>query len=335
MKRLLIAVALMILSLAAFGQSMDRDVLLTSDGTLYTVDSYFTKAEDSQIYSTRYLVLTTQKDGQSNTETIPATLVGGSHVEPALAYDSDSKTLFVFWENARVLSSDLLFTTYQNGTWGKVTSLDPVDWDLRRGLRIALTRKTQDTAKDGTKISIPEITVHAVWWEAGRETEWARYAMITLDHGGVAQITVRNLSGLLSAVDPSLDTPSDREILRHPAVFESSTHDTVDVVFGDTHTDKMHRITLTPVVQGRIRIPIGKDHTVPTPNAAISSMPTTVGAISTNGDNIAYYFASDNSVKYLLYTNGAWSDLRSMTLSDRLTSDAAVNALRRMLSSEQ
>jgi hypothetical protein len=335
MKRLLVAVALSILSLAAFGQSMDRDVLLTTDGTLYTVDSYFTTAEDTQIQSTRYLTLTTQKDGQSKSETIPATLIGGSHVEPALAYDGDSKTLFVFWENARVLSSDLLFTTYQNGVWGKVTSLDPVDWDLRRGLRIALTRKTQDTAKDGSKILVPEITVHAVWWEQGRETEWARYAMITLDHGDAAQITVQNLSKFLSHVDPVLDTPVDREILRHPAVFESPTHDTVDVVFGDTRSDKMHRVTLQPVAEGgRIRIPVGKDRTVPTPTATITSVPTTVGAISTNGDNIAYYFATENSVKYLLYANGAWSDLRTMSLSDRLTSDAAVNALRRMLSSE-
>jgi len=335
MKRLLLAVALTIVSLAAFGQSMDRDVLLTNDGTLYTVDSYFTKAEDTQIHSTRYLTLTTQKDGQSKSETIPATLIGGSHVEPALAYDSESKTLFVFWENARVLSSDLLFTTYQNGAWGRVTSLDPVDWDLRRGLRIALTRKTQDTAKDGTKIEVPEITVHAVWWEAGRENEWARYAMITLDHGDVAQISVQNLSKFLSHVDPVLDTPVDRDILRHPAVFESPSHETVDVVFGDTGSDKMHRVTLQPTVQGgRIRVPIGKDRDVPTPTAAISSVPTTVGAISTNGDNIAYYFASDNSVKYLLYSNGQWSDLRSLALSDRLTSDAAVNALRRMLDSE-
>ena len=333
MKRLLFAVALSILSLAAFGQSMDRDVLLTTDGTLYSVDSYFTSAEDTQIHSTRYLTLTTQKDGQSKTETIPATVANGSHVEPALAYDSDSKTLFVFWENARVLSSDLLFTTYQNGTWGKVTSLDPVDWDLRRGLRIALTRKTQDTAKDGSKTTIPEITVHAVWWEAGRETEWARYAMITLDHGDVAQITVQNLSKFLSHVDPVLDTPVDREILRHPAVFESPTHETVDVVFGDTGSDKMHRVTLTPVVQGRVRITIGKDREVPTPTASVNAV-TTVGAISTNGDNIAYYFGSDKSVKYLLYANGTWSDLRSMTLSDRLTSDAAVSALRRMLDSE-
>jgi len=333
MKRFVLAVALSILSLAAFGQSMDRDVLLTTDGTLYTVDSYFTKPEDTKIFSTRYLTLTTQKDGQSKSETIPATIVGGSHVEPALAYDTESKTLFVFWENARVLSSDLLFTTYQNGTWGKVTSLDPVDWDLRRGLRIALTRKTQDTAKDGTKISIPEITVHAVWWEQGRESEWGRYAMITLDHGDVAQISVQNLSKFLSHVDPVIDTPADREILRHPAVFESPNHDSVDVVFGEPRSDTMHRVTLTPVVQGRIRITVPKDRTLPTPTATIAAV-TTVGAISTNGDNIAYYFASDNSVKYLLYSDGAWSDVRSMALSDRLTSDAAVTALRRMLDSE-
>lgn len=334
MKRLFIALALL-LPLAAFGETVERDVLLTGDGTLYTVESQFTRADQSQIQSTSYLTLTSQVGTESKTEFVPVTLTGGSHGEPALAYDSETKTLFLFWAQGHGRSSDLLFTTYQDGKWGKVTSLDSIDWDLRHNLRIALTRKTEDTsAGDGRKVVIPEINVHATWWEEGRESEWARYAMITLDHGDVSSISVMNLNNLLGHVDPVAEKPSKNELLRHPAVFESNGHDTVDIVFGDIKTDKLHRITVKPgIMAGKIHIPIGKDHEVPTPTA-ISMSIDNVGAVSSGSDNLAYYFSSDNAVKYVVFKDGVWSSLRSMPVSDKLSTDGAVNALRRMLNSE-
>lgn len=334
-KRTVIAFALAILPMVAFGQTVDRDVLLTTDGTVFTIESKFATPNDTQIHSNQYLTLTTQKGTDSKTEVVPATTDSGAHIEPSLAYDSETKTLFVFWEAARAgaFTTDLAIAWYRDGQWGKVTKLDGADWSLRSNLRIALTRKTQAQAKDGSAATIPEITVHAVWWEEGRTSQWARYAMITLDHDDVTVDNVENLTDFVANNAPFTDEPSQRELLRHPAIFESSNHDSVDVVFGDPRTDKMHRVTLTPVVQGRLRITIGKDREVPTPTAAINSI-TNVGAISTNSNNIAYYFTTPDSVKYLLFSNGAWSDLRSVALSDHLTSEAAVSALRRLLSSE-
>jgi len=335
MKRIVIAFALMIVSLAAFGQAIDRDVLLAGDGALYTVESFFATQADTQIRSTRYLSLTIQKGTETQKQIVPTTAIGGSHLEPSLAYDNETKTLFIFWEAARsgALATDLAFVWYRDGVWGKVTTLDGADWDARTNLRIALTRKTETTGKDGLPTSLPEITVHAVWWQSGGMTEWARYAMITLDHDDVIVDNVQNLTDFVPANAKFVDVPSQREILRHPAVFESSTHDTVDVVFGDPRTDKMHRVTLKPVLQGRVRITIGKTKEIPTPTATINSVGN-VSAISTGADDIAYYFATSDSMKYMIYKNGAWSNVRSIALGDRLNADGAVNALRRMLSSE-
>lgn len=335
MKRLLIAFALTILPLAAFGQSADRDALLTTDGTVYTVESIFTTPGDAKIHSTRYLSLTIQKGNDTKSTVVPSTDQSGSHVEPSLAYDNDTNTLFIFWEAARggALATDLAFLWYRDGTWGKTTTLDSVDWDLRSNLRIALTRKTQTTAKDGSITTMPEITVHAVWWEEGRISQWARYAMITIDHGDVVVDDVRNLTDFVSAPASVLDTPSNREVLRHPAIFESSNHDSVDAVFGDPRTDKIHRVTIRPVEQGfKIRVPIGKGRDLPTPTATISSQ--NVGAISTGDDNLAYYFSTGDSMKYLLLQNGKWTETRSVAVGDHLSGDAAVNLLRRLLSSE-
>jgi hypothetical protein len=337
MKRLIIIFALSIFALAAFGQSSDRDVLLTTDGTLYSVESVFATADEAvKIRSNRYLVLSVESGKETHTQIIPASANGGSHLEPSLAYDSDTKTLFVFWEAARTgaLATDLAFTWYRDGVWGQVTTLDRADWDSRVNLRIAVTRKTETTAKDGSKTTIPEITIHAVWWELGNTSEWARYAMITVDHGDVTVDSVQNLTNFVSQADPFLDSESNREILRHPGIFESPNQDSVDVVFGDPRTDKMHRVTIHPVTVegGKIRVPIGKSRGIPTPTASIAS--TDVSAISTGDDNIAYVFSSGDAMKYLLFKNGQWSDVRSLNVNSRFTADAAMNALRKMLSSQ-
>ena len=48
----------------------------------------------------------------------------------------------------------------------------------------------------------------------------------------------------------------------------------------------------------------------------------------TSSDSITFYFESPNALNYLTYLNGKWTPERSIALSDKLTSDAAVNALR-------
>src|SRR5207248_3450306 len=67
------------------------------------------------------------------------------------------------------------------------------------------------SAKDGSTTTMPEITVHAVWWEQGPALEWARYAMITVDHSDVTVDNVQNLTDFVSHADPFLETPSPQE----------------------------------------------------------------------------------------------------------------------------
>jgi hypothetical protein len=69
MKRLLLVLVLVLLPSAVFAQSAapDRDVLLTTSGTLFTVESEL--ADSSHPEATQYLVLTA-KSGQKVTRTI-------------------------------------------------------------------------------------------------------------------------------------------------------------------------------------------------------------------------------------------------------------------------
>jgi hypothetical protein len=339
-KRLLVLLIALV-PLAAFGGVLDRDIVLTDDGTLYTVEStYANVVPNLQTSSERVLTLTVQKDSTTTTTVIPATLSGGWHVYPALAYDSQSKTLFVFWEAARnnFTSSDLYVCAYQNGTWDNARSLDSAQWAVRQNLRIAITRTTEQTDFSGNTTVIPEINVHAVWWEDNGGAEWARYAMITVQKGVVLDPLVQDLSAFPNANAPVTQQPRpdvSRELLRHPAVVETRGHDSVDILYGDMNALTLRRTTIRPTIQGRLRVPVG--HTgapLPGPSATVK----TTSPIDTlvNGDNVAFYYDGDtqNSLSYLLYTNGAWSTVRSLSLNEKLSRDSAVTALQKLITAQ-
>lgn len=341
-KRLLI-LALSLVPLAAFAAGVDRDIVLADDGTLYSVESQFAKdVPGLKTASERVLVLTIQNGGNTSTSVIPATLNGGWHVYPAVAYDSQSKTLFVFWESARnnFNNTDLLVAAYQNGTWDNATSLDSAHLAGRQNLRIALTHSTEQKAADGTVTQVPEITVHAVWWEDNGAAEWARYAMITVDKGAVTAIDVEDLSAFANASAGDAQQPSPdiaRELLRHPAIVETRTHDSVDVLFGDMNAATLRRTNIHASIQGgRIRVPVGRGGTLlPAPIAAVAT--STPASAILSGDSVAFYYDdahSANTIDYLTFRNGAWSPMRTLVLSDKLSHDAAVSALQRLITAQ-
>jgi hypothetical protein len=346
MKRILLALALVVLPSLAMAGTADRDILLTSDGTLYTVESAFSEQLGLDTKSPQVLVLNIRDEKSTTTTYVPETLLGGSHTNPALAYDALSKTLFVFWQRAinNGMSSDLVFCSYQNGKWSEAVSIDSANYHYSHNTRIGVTRKVDQIDENGAHTSVPELTVHAVWWEESGHTEWARYAMLTIDNGMVSDIQIRDLSAF---VDVARDFAGPRaadfntEILRHPALFESASHDTVDVVFGDLNTNNMHRVTIKPTLdlghiasEGRLRVPIGvKDAGMGAPNFRTGAN-AVISALPGSGDKLVFYSDTGNALNYVTYGDGAWSPMRSLPLTEKVSTETGVEALRKMVNAE-
>ncbi len=342
MKRLLILLVALV-PLAAFADTADHDIVLTDDGTLYTVESTFAKdVPGLQTSSERVLTLTVQHGSDAPATTvIPATTNGGWHVYPALAYDAPSKTLFVFWEAAtsNFQNTELDFCSYHDGNFNTAASLDSAHWAARENLRIAITRTSQQINDDGTSTVIPETTVHAVWWEDNGAAEWARYAMITVDNNGVASAI--HLSDLGEFINGAGSAPvpaanASKELLRHPSITETRTHDSVDVIFGDMNFVTIRRVNIHPTIQGgRLHIPVGKTGSNISAPAANVMSATPVDTLA-NGDSVAMYYDDQkpNTMDYLLYTNGTWSGVRTLTLSDKLSHDSAVAALQKLITAQ-
>jgi len=335
MKRVLLTLALLIAPVL-YGRAIDRAVLLAPTGTLYTVESKVNDSSSS-ITSTRYLTLTILS-GQNVIKTnVPASISGGNSWQPELAFDSDSNTLFVFWlhsQNSILGASKLLFCTFQNDRWNAASAIDDVPYHFRYNLRVGMTRSVQavDSENGGTR-QIPALTVHAAWWDESAIGEVAHYAMISVDRGVVTDIYRRDLSDFVNGANlRSFDlNENEREILRHPIVFESQDHDTIDIVFGDVTTNTIHRLTIKPVLDTRIRIPIGiREASYPAPRHQMTG-DSRVGAIATSPDQLVYYYTAGSEIKYLRFENGAWASEKSIALTSEVSAEAAIAALGRLV----
>ena len=333
MKRLLILFGLALVPTALLAQA-DRDILLTPGGTLYTAETVLAP-NDSDMR--RQVTLTIQQGDKSSRTVMPDSLTSGMQAAPALAYDAESGTLFVFWlRMPNVMSSELLLTAYRDGVWDKSISIDNKPFDIRSSLRIAVKRKVAQSQGDGTYTDMPALVVHAAWWEQTGDGESARYALVSINKGNVSSIELHDLTEFMSpdAAAFQVDPEFNRELLKHPAIVDNSAADSVDVVFGDLHTNSFNRVTLRPVADGRIHIPIGigGGH-FGAPHAFSADWNGRISTIS-SGSNLILYNATKDSVTYLLYSNGVWSPIKTLPLTDKLTAEGAVSALTRMANTQ-
>src|SRR5258707_2069662 len=135
-------------------------------------------------------------------------------------------------------------------------------------------------------------------------------------------------------VDPNFNA----EILKHPAFVDNGTSDSIDVIFGEKSYVVFNRVTVKPIADGRIHIPIGARPGGPRIAAPKSFTDNWSGSISTitspHSSNMLLYNTTKDSVSYIMYASGTWSSVKTVALSDKLSAEAAVTALTRMLTSQ-
>ncbi|MEA2490491.1 MAG: hypothetical protein QOH21_2283 [Acidobacteriota bacterium] len=346
-KKLVVFLGLLVLPVLASAQ-MDRDLLLTPDGTMFTVEREWSDSSAAvEPAAMSYLVLTTRRGESIERQIIPATRTSGAHINPALAYDSESQMLFVLWERSLSLTHrELLFCTLgRDGNWSEPVTFAGDSNAYRTNLRIAVTRKVDLVPVDDDPSVVPGISVHAVWWEQDRYhgEESAQYALFSVYNGEVTGIETRRLTNLLTNLEKRDPQPQpdgfDPEVLRHPALFSLPTSDAVDVVFGDEGTGGFHRLRIRPgkrYSDARVHIPLGKgESNFPSPGFAHANSEARVGAINGDPDRLAFFVRDGNqTVRYVTYKDAHWSGVQSILLDEQVSAEAAIDAIRRLLNDE-
>jgi hypothetical protein len=330
MKRFVAVLALVLVPALAGAQnvaparSVDHDVLLAPNGTLFTVDARpAQELPELEAASTSLLQLTSAIDGESATSIVPASLTAGTHSLPALAFDAASDTLFLVWEHGRdEASGEILIASFHDGTWSEATVVSGGDAHRCDNLRVAALHS------DGL------LVLNAVWWERTSDAESARYAMLTVDAGHITNIERRSVNELYAqaTADALRKTPSpgDIELLRHPMIVPS--RESIDVVYGDMDAKTLRRVSIGMIPNVRIRIPGGRTGAPIGAPAMQLEANARIGAIAPgDGDNLLVYQLGSDAMTYSLFSNGAWSATRAIALGD-VSTDRATDALRRMVS---
>jgi hypothetical protein len=342
MKRLLLAAVLMLASTAALAQAADRDVLLTSDGTLYTVESITVGDNSSNSAPTKYLQVTAQNGTAVTRDAIAETKQNGINTRPSLAYDAQSKTLFVFWIHMpTAMSSEIAVATIRDGKIQPAVTVDESSYHFRSNLSIGITRRVAQIQQDGSYLDVPALLVHAVWWEETGAGGEARYALMSIEKGQLSLVDGTSVPlKLYVPVDNDVAPVSDkfnREILKHPAVLDNGTQDSVDVVFGDNRSNMFRRVTLQPHADARVRIPVGAK-----PNPKIFALadfsanwtgPIVTMISPTDPGTLLLANAGKDAVSYILFAHGQWSGVKSVPTGSNLSTEAAMAALSKMVPS--
>lgn len=332
MRRLLFALCL--LALPVLAAASPQEALLTPDGTLFTIEAVTTTDAQTGAPAPSHLVLRSQRGSDIAQEIVPATLTEGSHLEPTIAYDAESKTLFVFWlRHVGIMSSQLMFACRDaNGTWSPAETFGR-QYDYRENLRIAVTRKV--TEEDGSLSTTPAVSVHLVWWEFNSDdaSESAQYAMLAIENGRVASRETLNLSAFVPLVDtPAVDV--DRNLLKQPLLFASPNQDSVLVVFGDLATGGVHQVRVRPtkvVANGRLRVPVGRSEGTSTGPKFLVTANSRVEGIGGTSDRLALYTRGADKVSYVILKDGVWTEPNTIALDQQISSSAAIDALRRLV----
>lgn len=335
MKKLIVFAALLFAPLLARGQQ--GDALLTSDGTLHSIR--FERASEHPEVNTiaeAYLELTSRKGDVVTREIVPATAVQkGSHFNPAIAYDSDSGMLFVFWiHHSSLLLNQLMFVSRDaRGVWGESQSFGAL-YDYRRNLRLSVTRKYEDTngeLKAG-------LSVHLAWWEFDFTTasSKARYALATIENGAVAGIEQLDLSSFIpQGLEEKAETVGEN-VLNQPLMFPSANQESVLLVYGDARSSTMHTLRIRPkiVANGRLRVPGGKrEGGFRSPSLNLASGSRLEGVFG-DTDRMAFYANEGGTLRYVVLKAGTWAPAHQISLDAQLSSGTAVDALRRLVNEQ-
>ena len=337
MKKLIVLLALVLVPLIAGAQ--EGNTLLIPDGTLYTIHhERSVDHPDVPASSVAYLVLTSRRGDAIVPEVLPATLHGGAHFNPVIAYDAETGMLFAFWiHNPQGGATQLMFASRNaEGVWSSAASFG--DWnDRRENLRIAVTRRFQDENGETRN----GITVHLAWWQFNGETreKAAKYMMVTLQDGNVVGMEGLDLGKYVTKLDtpePEGQQQVDYRVLTQPFLSASPTQDSVVLLFGDLETHTLNSVRIRPVTKvagnGRLRVPGGKREAGPYQAPALMlSEGDHIEGVYGNDESIGIYTESEGKLRYVLLRNGKWTAQHTITLDRQVTAGTAVDALRRLV----
>ena len=317
MRARLTAIVLALL-VAATASAAGMQTVLAPDGTLYAIDGNSERD---------FLSLSRNKGDARETVLVPGTDDAALESDARLLWDTPSSTLFVVWHSAAsTLDSVAMVALKADGTWSEPVVLASCASMRRTGLRTAITHAPIDEESAATAT-----LVHVAWWGVGSELS-AEYALVAFENGQLVSTDVSRLDDLAGRTnaDGAADEFEDTGAALHPPLALTRDGIGVDVVYGAPNTTKMTRVRINPSRvkgDGRFWKPLGRDSGRTDPARLIADSTAPLQAFISRGRIVLY--EPNQKFRFVVLENETWSPERMITISDHLTTEQLLDALRR------
>jgi hypothetical protein len=344
--RALLAVAA--LAVAA-GTRADERSLLTSDGTLYHVESGYYSAfapGGTEARPDDYVIAwsATPQTGMATSGIVPGTATSDLKDQFDLAYDSLSQTLFLVWSNRFSIVNAVQFAIYQRGIWTQSQLLPSAVFTFAHNPRLLITHQTVQTLNAAQQEEdYQRSIVSIIWWEESIHPR-ARYAPIFVERDGIdlADVQTYDLPTLAGASvtgrgAQAVLTQGEDAIFQNPSLQLDGLSSTILATFADPASDTLDTLHIDFPSDLRSN-PQGRGHVVvilktdgrPKP-MTVPPAPTLIGTTVGSGYHLTVYWQSDPaSVQFTVFDGTAWGDARTVPLTGGLTTNAAIALIRAM-----
>lgn len=292
------------------------DTALTAGGALYVVEP------DG---APNAIALSRRVGKTKETLIVPASTDKAVERSVQLEYDRVHDRLFVLWNRETDDDSQILLSSLDaDGKWSEARVIARADGSEQLGnLRVALTRAKAD--------DVEYTLLHAAWWRKSNDYV-AEYALIAFEGGEHVSTDLSDLEKL-AAVTAQLSSAAEIEPLGkalYPPLAMAALPDGIDVVFGASRSTKLTRVRVEPrlVANARVWRPgKGGGNGMP-PSHLASKNAAPVQAMFVRNRVILYTL--EDEFRFVVFANGQWSPVRSISLDETLTREQVLSGLDRL-----
>jgi hypothetical protein len=329
------------------GLSYEEKSLLASDGTLYVLRAGyatdlgitgggFTPSDRLIEWSLR------RQDGSIQQGVISETVNGDLKHDLQLAYDEQTGSLVLLWNEELTVLNVLRLGIFKNGAWTIANLLPNLGFAHGYNPQMLLSHQTvslQDA--DGNPITETRTLLSVIWWEQAQYNQ-ARYAPIFLDEDtSASDVQVYDLPALVGGGGPAASTSHPPGSYMYPSLQSEGIGGALLATFADLGSDKEYVVRITfpdnlgkpgpdnatwlrrriPVVGVVSDGPISDDVPV-----FIASVRTIVGG----SYRPTLVWNTDKAVGFTHFDGKAWSPARAIPLGDSMTYDRALRLVQEM-----
>jgi hypothetical protein len=330
----------------AAGAGAEERSLLTSDGTLYHVQSGFYRSFEPDGTAAAPDAFVIRWDSTDQTGAVQSGIIPGTNnTDPKdqfdLAYDSLSQSLVLVWNDRFQIINSIQFAIFQKGIWVQAPLLPSGVFSFASNPQILITHQTvQDLDADGNEVDSQRSIISVIWWE-GSVRPRARLASIFVENGSfnLADIPISDLPELVGSQTIEWPAILDNPLYESPSLQQDGLSSTILASFADVATGTLQvaqitfpsdfRHVIDPLHGRHVVVILG--HNSSPILAAVPASPTLLGTVVGSSYEPTVYWQSDpDHVSYAMSDGTRWTPTRTVALTPALGTDAAVGLIRKM-----